>query len=120
MTELVDYYFMDGTFLVTPPEFYQTFNIAAEVEGIVVLVFTVLMTSKNSLLYKEVLRKIAQDFPRVTPKHVMADFEGGISVAVKEVFPNAAEHGCQYHYSNAVQMRAKEPGKEQQFCLPFR
>jgi len=40
----------------------------------------------------------------------MADFEAAISVAVRLVFPDAIEKGCEFHFGNALSRRMRKPG----------
>lgn len=39
------------------------------------------------------------------PAAFMADFEGGIRSAVNKCYPNAALHGCWFHYKMAVRKK---------------
>lgn len=110
VTDAVKTYFIDGTFSVAPQGFDQLFNIAVSYRGSVLIAFSVLMTSRNSDLYISVLQRIQTDFNQIVPRVVMADFEAAISVAVRAVFPEAVEKGCEFHYGNALSRRMRKPG----------
>jgi hypothetical protein len=110
ITPAVKTFFIDGTFSVAPQGFEQLLNIAVCYRGSVLIAFSVLMTSKNSDLYIGVLRRIQADYIQIEPRIVMADFEAAISVAVRLVFPDAIEKGCEFHFGNALSRRMRKPG----------
>jgi len=53
---------------------------------------------------------IKTKFTNVKPKIFVADFEASISVAIKQVFPDADEKGCSFHYGEAVIRKIRSPG----------
>lgn len=71
-------------------------------KGIAVAAFHILMSSKVKALYLGVFEKIFEKFPRLRPKHIMADFELAMRSAAKEIFDEADIHGCHFHFSQAL------------------
>jgi len=103
-------FLMDATFKCAPPGFYQAFTMAADVEGVTGLLFVVLMTKKVEPLYVQVLHAIREDFPQLQPKTIIGDYEAAMMSAAKAVFTEAEIAGCQYHFSDALNRKARNPG----------
>jgi len=110
ITDEVEVYLTDATFDVAPRNFEQVLTVCAEIGGYVTPVFTALMSSKSALLYTKVFQVIKEKFPAVNPKFFCADFEASISIAIQEVFPQAVEKGCCFHYKQAVTRQLRSPG----------
>lgn len=122
---------MDGTFDVTPIGYYQLLviyikfkndvssnnfdslerfklteiNIFLSIQ--VFPMFHVLMSGKESELYKEVFdfieeRKLFKINPTAS---FMLDFEAGMRKAIKERFPKSKLHGCWYHFMAALRRK---------------
>jgi len=69
------------------------------------------MTSKTKALYVTSLRRMQALAPNFQPSPVMADYEDGFIVALKEVYgQNLQIEGCWFHFSQAVVRKAKKVG----------
>lgn len=104
--------FLDGTFHISPINFMQVLNIAADINGRVTLLFAVPMTSKSDDLYIKVMQAVLahEKIKGITVSNAYADFESGIAAAVRQVLPNARLYGCNFHYSQALIRKLKKPG----------
>jgi hypothetical protein len=90
----------DGTFLVCPHPFKQLWTVLGEIEGRLFPLFSVLMNSKTTDLYRVVLQKIKEMFPAFQPQHAMGDFEIAPRTALREAFQGIHIVGCQFHLAN--------------------
>ena len=99
----------DATFKTAPFGFYQAFNIAADLNGQLCLLFCVLMTRKAYPLYREVLRTIREDFPELNPQTATADFEWSILKGIHETYPRCEVTSCQFHFGHALNKKMKSP-----------
>jgi hypothetical protein len=104
-------FLLDATFKIVPPGFAQAFTMGAQVTGEMTLLFCVLMTSKHEELYVETLQAIKDAYPTLQPKMFSTDYEFGISNAAKAVFSESDLLGCQYHFTDALNRKARDPGK---------
>ena len=93
-----------------PAGILSGFTMAADVAGVTGLLFVVLMTKKVEPLYVEVLHAIREDYPQLKPKTIIGDFEAAMMSAAKAVFTQAEIAGCQYHFSDALNRKARNPG----------
>jgi hypothetical protein len=103
-------FLLDATFKIVPPGFAQAFTMGAQVSG-EMLLFCVLMTSKHEELYVETLQAIKDAYPTIQPKMFSTDFEFGISNAAKAVFSESDLLGCQFHFTDALNRKARDPCK---------
>ena len=86
-------YLFDGTFKTCPAGFYQAFNIAADINGHVCLLFTVLMTRKHGSMYD--------------PRFATSDFETAIMNAVEKIYPDCDTTGCQFHSGHSMNKKMR-------------
>lgn len=91
----------DGTFKITPRpgnvldvRASQVLHITADYHGSVVLLFSVIMTSRKVGLYKKVLKFIKRTIPNFKPPQLMCDYESALRKAFKSVFPATKVYGC--------------------------
>ena len=106
---------MDGTFRITPKpgnimdvRASQVLNITAENPGGgVVLLFSVIMTSRKIGLYKKVFKFLKQNFPHFKPPQMMSDFELAMRKGFKSVYPTAKVYGCRFHFSKSIFAKIK-------------
>ena len=68
------------------------------------------LTRKTETLYKAVLQKIKELVPEFNPVMIMADFEASLRDALKDTFPQCVIKGCWFHYTQAVNRKAKKLG----------
>lgn len=114
-----DTLFLDGTFRTCPKHFYQVLNVATCYEGEVILLFSVVMTTKSMGLYKAVLRQLKNvhlaHLDKITEVHT--DFEAALYLSAEEVF-GARIRGCCFHFTKAVCAKLRAPSKFCSFSIP--
>ncbi|XP_046659976.1 uncharacterized protein LOC124353943 [Homalodisca vitripennis] len=100
---------IDGTFKVRPnvPPSRQLLTVMTMHFSQAFPVFYVLMESKSSSSYIALFRFLRDVAPQFNPTVVITDFERGLQVAVRTVFPNAHLVGCWFHSANAMRKRAR-------------
>ncbi len=57
-----------------------------------------LVKNKAAVTYANGLARIKSILTDLKPTHVMADFELGIDLALRKVFPQATISGCWFHF----------------------
>jgi hypothetical protein len=108
LPDLVDI-FIDGTFKVTPFKSRQLLVILAELQGRPRPIFYAIMEAQDIEAYEIILR-FFQDTLLTAQRTViscMKDFEQAITAAVSNVWPNAASKGCNFHFNQALERKAK-------------
>lgn len=103
--------FIDATFKVRPHPtlFAQVLNVLADVQGTVLPVLHVVMTSKHQGLYSEILNQLKAFGGDVfNPQQGMSDFEKGLMNALSGAFPGMKITGCRFHFGQAVLRKVKE------------
>ena len=68
-------WFADGTFKVAPQQFYQLYTIHAEKDGYVFPCVYSLVTKKDELTYRKIMRKLVELEPELDPSYIMVNFE---------------------------------------------
>jgi hypothetical protein len=92
--------FMDGTFILTPPLFYQIFVILARRgngHGFVFPVVFCLLPNKRKSTYIKLFSMLKQMWPEFSPDSISVDFEIAIHQALRAEFPEANINGCLFH-----------------------
>ena len=107
----VTHFLFDATFSTCPQRFYQAFNVAARISGVIAPLFCALMTRKHYEVYLRVLETIRDDFPQIRPRRGKSDFEAGLMNACEAVFPQCKFTGCFFHAKNGMEKMMKRPGK---------
>lgn len=74
--------------------------------------FYVLMSGKSAELYTDVFNHIEKNIFSMKPARFMTDFESGLRKAIKTCYPDAALHGCWYHYSAAIRRKMRNLGMQ--------
>ncbi len=107
-TEKVGY---DGTFYVVPSNFYQLFTIFIinEDRSFTPSIF-LLMTAKARTLYYECFAKVSELIPAFQPTFAISDFEKASRLAFKDVWVEARQVGCYFHFSNSVYRNIQKKG----------
>ncbi|CAF1270853.1 unnamed protein product [Rotaria sordida] len=107
--------FADGTFVVTPCPFKQTYVVQALHEsGIVIPVAWILLNNKKTLTYQllfKLLQSAAQERKlKFSPKRLMTDFETAVKSTFTILFPKTIHDGCFFHYLKSIIKRLKKYG----------
>ena len=102
--------FIDGTFKMTPKNYYQILNIwgFSETKKIYIPLIHILMTSKSQIAYKDVFNKIKEFISDnnlnidLTKKIITTDYEKSLKNSLNEVFKPKLLKGCFFHYSKEL------------------
>ena len=109
-------WYIDATFRICPPGFYQMLNIIVynETTQMYCPALYVLMTGKKEFLYDilfNYLRIYADSKKAILhPKYITADFEVALRNSLKRAFCLSKIFGCFFHYSQAIWRRAGRLG----------
>ena len=98
-------WYMDGTFKSRPLLFAQLYVIHYRYQEHVIPGMFVLMERKTELAYLEVFRTVQQQLPddhRQGSEHFSVDFELGSANAFKNVFDDASEDFCFFHFCQSM------------------
>lgn len=98
---MATFFAMDGTFRTTPRpgnvldiRASQVLHITADYHGKIVVLFSVIMTSRKIGLYRKVFKFIKKEVPNFKPPLMMADYEKAMRNAFKSVFSSTRLLGC--------------------------
>lgn len=95
-------WFADGTFKTRPLLFYQVYTIHVFIAGQAVPAVYALLPNKKKKTYKELLQALLDLEPSLSPDTVITDFEQAAIKAFTSVFPHAEQHGCFFHFAQAI------------------
>lgn len=62
----------------------------------------VLTTSKSQAVYDEIFQNLLELEPKLNPTDVMIDFEMAVIKSIQANFPEAAVHGCFFHFGQSI------------------
>ena len=79
-------WFADWTFKVAPQQFNQLYTINAEKDGYVFPRIYLLVTKKDELTYRKIIRKLVELEPELVPSYIMVDFEKAAINAFEDQF----------------------------------
>lgn len=111
----MDIFYMDGTFSFCTKFFLQLFTIHGQKNGHYVPLIFCLLPDKNkntySKLFLGLINQITTNFGlNWNPKEVYADFEIGIHLALKNVWPDVKISGCRFHLHQAWYRKVQSLG----------
>lgn len=92
---------IDGTFRSAPGMFYQLLTIHIYIFNRSFPAFYILMKNKKQRVYDLVFSKI-NEYVVNRPKNIITDFEIGLSNSVSNIFANAKQFFCLFHYAQAI------------------
>ena len=95
-------WFVDGTFKMVPPGFYQLYTIHGHNGRLTKACVFILMSGKSERDYRIALNKINVLFPCLSPEHITLDFETQAIKAFRTFFPSAIIYGCSFHFNQAA------------------
>lgn len=96
------HWYADGTFKSSPPLFNQIYTIhAVQYSNVIPTVF-ILMSDRSTCSYIRVLTELKRLQPDLNPMTIMTDFEQAAINAWSTVFPNSAQRGCFFHFSQCI------------------
>lgn len=120
--EKCEFWMADGTFKTAPNLFLQLFTIHGCVGGIngtVVPLVYVLMTSKSRECYDEVMRCLTtaavENNIVLNPKYVLTDFEMASMKAFAGEYPNSQSKGCLFHLGQSIYRRIQRNGHAKKY-----
>lgn len=107
--------FVDGTFKTCPKPFTQLVTVHGKYKNRILPFAFCLLRSKENALYCEMLHQIKIHVQRITglplhPQSFVCDFELSLINALHAEFPNAAVHGCYFHFCQSLWRKVQELG----------
>lgn len=96
-------FYLDGTFYVVPDIFYQLLIVTFQVGDVTFPFLYVLMTGKKKDQYIQLFQYINANIIDLKPAEMMLDFEVGLRLAIKNVFPECKLQGCFFHFGQCQQ-----------------
>ncbi|KAL3072446.1 hypothetical protein niasHS_017420 [Heterodera schachtii] len=97
---------LDGTFRSAPTQWTQAFIVGAYVDKRMVVCAQALLPGKNSRFYREALSAIGNAVASAPARN----FEKSMMRAAREVFPEALQSGCNFHWAQCLFRKAKSLG----------
>lgn len=76
----------------------------------------VLCLNKAQKTYENIFRILLQLEPDIKPRHVIFDFEMAVINATKKWFPDAQQHGCNFHFCKNIFDHIKAVGLQTIYC----
>jgi hypothetical protein len=83
--------------------------------GLAIPLFGALMSKKSERLYTAVLRFISERWPDFQPTEIMVDFEQALHKSARSIWPNAAVHGCRFHFAQACVAQIQQKGLAKEY-----
>lgn len=99
---------IDGTFKVSPGDFYQLLTIHIFIFSKSFPAFFVLLKNKKEDTYDN-LFKIFKNMLNLSPK-IITDFERSLSNSIQKIFINSKTFFCYFHYTQAIWRRVSQSG----------
>ena len=101
---------VDGTFKLSPENFYQIYTIHAELKGFSPPCLYVLLPNKTEHTYSRMIDMIQDGSNIFGPERILADFEKAVLNAFGKKFPEAAISGCYFHLTQSFNRKINEIG----------
>lgn len=95
---------------VTPPLFYQLFQVLAERGTYVFPIFYALLPNKSQQTYTRLFQLIFDLRPDMLPDAISVDFELAIWNAARTVWPGISISGCLFHLHQAFVRKISAEG----------
>jgi hypothetical protein len=109
-----DYVYMDGTFKVVPNLFLQLYTLHGLHNGEMIPYIYALLPNKNQEIYRRLFRllqdKAAENNLIFNPRNFQIDFEFPVVQSLRVIFPNAAVHGCLFHFTQCIWRKVQNLG----------
>ncbi|XP_003738220.1 uncharacterized protein LOC100898192 [Galendromus occidentalis] len=103
-------WFVDGTFSIVPPLFYQVYVILAEMNQTVHPFLYVLLPNKSGSTYTRMFTMIRSLDESIEPETISCDYELAAINSIREVFPNANIAGCYFHLMQNLKKHVNTSG----------
>ncbi len=114
-----DYVYMDGTFKVVPSLFLQLYTLHGLHNGEMIPYIYALLPNKNQEIYRRLFRllqdKAAENNLIFNPQNFQIDFESSVVQSLRVIFPNAAIHGCLFHFTQCIWRKVQNLGLSKLF-----
>lgn len=102
-------FIIDGTFKVTPKDYYQLFIIHIYIFGKSFPGFYILMKNKTEVSYNYVFTYLKNEFS-LEPKNFLIDFEKAVFNSLRYNFFSGNIFFCYFHYSQSIWRKISELG----------
>ena len=106
-----DSWYCDGTFSVSPKNFYQLYTIQTLVEGSMIPLAFALLPNKKEDTYIKMLNTF-----KYLPQQVSLDFELAASNAFKKVKKGIVINYCLFHLGQSIYRQVQQLGLTQEYC----
>jgi hypothetical protein len=100
----------DGTFKVSPPQFYQLYTLHVIVFGKIIPVIYGLLKGKSETVYSAFFVKIYEITGGGTAKYFVCDFEIAVINTIKQHFQKINIHLCLFHFGQSIFRRIQALG----------
>ncbi|KAI6169993.1 hypothetical protein M3Y97_01165800 [Aphelenchoides bicaudatus] len=107
--------FIDGTFSVCPPLFYQLVEILAERGGRVFPIFFALLPNKSRRTYDRLFGYIKEIRPNLMPMSIATDYEIALYSAAQNAWPDVEIRGCFFHLHQAIKRKICSKGLKRRY-----
>jgi hypothetical protein len=104
--------FIDGTFKTSPALFHQIFTVHTIINNIHVPLIYFLLSDKTASSYKNAFLHTQH---LINPEIIFVDFETGIHIAVRDVWPNVNLKGCRFHLDQSWWQKIQAVGLTQDY-----
>ena len=106
---------VDGTFATAPSLFYQFLTIHAHRRNTALPCLFILLPGKSEEIYTRMLEQLKQLRPQLNPRKIISDFEKAILNSFHNIFPFASQHGCFFHFTEAVFKQLQAHGLQSEY-----
>ena len=95
-------WYSDGTFKAVPRIFHQLYTIHIVNDNMTIPVVYGLLPDSSQAIYEEFFSALLELEPLLNPITILTDFEKAALNAIKNVFPEARQRGCFFHYCQVI------------------
>jgi hypothetical protein len=103
-----DRWFADGTFKVSPENFYQVYSIHGLRGDRSFPCVYALLSSKTEHAYSKMLSELKELNRGLSPMSIVVDFELSAMRAFRSAFPSATIEGCRFHFGQCIWRKIQE------------
>ncbi|CAF1192190.1 unnamed protein product [Adineta ricciae] len=108
------HWFADGTFSVSPEDFYQMFTLHGLFKSQVIRLVYGLLIGKKTSDYDQFFQRIMEE-DDFNPDSILTDFESATIKSVKSLFPNVLHKGCLFHFGQYIWRNIQSHGLQNKY-----
>lgn len=110
-------WFADDTFKHVPLLFHQLHTIHTLTRGTTVLLIYIMLPNKGEEVYKYLLESLLNRNDRLNSTIIVTDFEKAAMNAFGSVFLQATQHGCFFHFYQAIFLHIQQCSLQKKYKL---